>query len=138
MGDPHTTKVSSLTFKKNYGARVHSAIHGLNNNPGTSIRKLCEAVGAPISDLTTVYKETQKLDAERQYDKERKRSHDYALGRSKARMERYRLYDQKKDMEAGYSKDGCLEEVLYIPPTQKKIHMKDHNYQSNKITVLKQ
>ena len=127
----------SLTFKKNYSARVHSAVHGLNNGPGTSIRKLCEAVGSPISKSSKVYRETERMDAEKQYDIERQKSTAYKMGRSKNRKQRYRIYHHKKIEQQGYIKDGCLEDVLYIPPLKQKSHLKDHNYQSNKITVLK-
>lgn len=128
---------SQLTFKRNYHARVHAAVHGINNDPGTSIRKLCSAVGSPIPESSAAYKETERMDAESNYQKKRKASHEYVLTRRKSRLQRYRIYDKKSNIKAGYSKDGCLEDVLYIPPTQQKPHQKDHSYQTNKITVLK-
>ena len=128
---------SQLTFKKNFSARAHVAVHALNNNPGTSIRIMAAAVGSPISKSSSVYKQTERMDADREYDKRYKKSHAYKLRRSKARMQRYQMYDQKKNKQAGYSKDGYLDDILHIPTSSQKSHIKDHNYQTNKITVLK-
>ena len=127
----------SLTFRRNYHARVHSAVHSINNNPGTSIQKLCTAVGSPISKSSTIYKETQRMDAESQYQKDRKKTEKYKLARRSARLHRYKIYDRKKNTAAGYTRDGSLEDVLYIPPTQQKPHLRDHSYQSSQVTVLK-
>ena len=133
---------SQLTFKRNYHSRVHTAIHGINNNPGTSINKLCRAVGAPITKSSAAYKETQRMDARSQYQKQRKDSHQYTLSRRGSRQERFRIYDKKKISQAGYSKDGCLDDVLYVPSTstQKKSYIKDHPYsvnRGNSVKVLK-
>ena len=127
---------SQLTFSYNYHARVHTAVHSMNNNPGTSVRLLCSAVGAPITESSSAYKETQRMDAESEYNKQRKKSHEYKVERKKARTKRYKIYAEKKNPQPGYSKDGALGE-LYIPLTRQKSHLKDHAYQSNRITVLK-
>ena len=36
------------TFSRNYEAHAHSALHSVNNSPGNSLRKLCQAAGCPI------------------------------------------------------------------------------------------
>ena len=122
-----------LTFKRNYHARVNSAIHSMNNGPGTSIIKLCKAVGVGLSSV--VYKKAKRMDKVVAKHQARKKSAAYKLRRRMLRQKNYRLWDEKKEKERpGYIKDGALEEVLYIPPPG--LEMRDHNYQSNKITVL--
>lgn len=105
---------SSLTFKRNYDARVQSAVHSMNNGPGTSITKLCEAVGAPVNPNSAVGTVLRKMDSEVSYQQARKQSARYKESRRRARQHRYRIYDAKKNQDAGYRKDGARDDVL--PP----------------------
>ena len=127
---------NALTFKRNYPARIHSAVHSINNSPGSSIRKLCEASGVTITN-SMVSSEIEKMDKSHIKNRLRKQSEAYKCGRRADRQRRYQIYAKKQNEEAGYSRDGYLEEVLYIPPRHPKPQLKDHNYQTNKITVIK-
>ena len=50
------------TFARNHRGRAHSAIHYINNGPGDSFVKLCQALGCPIpggSKVAQVLKRNQ-------------------------------------------------------------------------------
>ena len=113
---------NSLTFKRNYHGRIHSAVHSMNNHPGTSTRKLCEASGSKITNSKVLY-ESQKMDERRTYIQLRQKSITSKYARRASRQNRFKLYDKKRNDEAGYSKEGYLDDVLYVPAKKLKEHM---------------
>ena len=123
-----------LTFSRNYGARAHSAVHSMNNGVGSSIGILCAAAGCPITTVS-LQETIDRLDAYTKYSQNRERSHEYKLRRRAAKQEKYRQWDSRRDEKhPGYLKDGAVQDVIYIPPPD--LLRRDHNYQSNRITVL--
>lgn len=86
----------SLTFKTNYHARVNSAVHSINNNPGHSIVKLYEEVGAPVSHSSNVVIKLKKID-EVTKQKNRKQTPEYKLARRQTRQLRYKSYHSRKN-----------------------------------------
>ncbi|KAK3596404.1 hypothetical protein CHS0354_019003 [Potamilus streckersoni] len=44
----------NITWTRNFPGRAHSAVHSLNNGPGESILKLCNAIGCSIKSGTRV------------------------------------------------------------------------------------
>ena len=127
---------NALTFSRNYHARVQSAVHSINNGPGTSLIKLCQHAGAPIPTKSPVNAAMKKIDQQVEYNKKRKKSTDYKVARRSLRQQRYRMYDAKKNVEAGYyCKYAAIGDVLY-EPAQLPVHLECHDYMSRKITVL--
>ena len=43
-----TTVAKNVTYRRNFGSRVHTAIHNVNQGPGKSITGLCDTLGCPI------------------------------------------------------------------------------------------
>lgn len=129
----------SLTFKRNYHARVHSAVHSINNNPGHSILKLCEEVGAPVAHNSSVTTKLKQMDKILTKDKLRKQTVAYKLARRHTRQLRYKMYHSKKMEEAGYNKDGVkeslIEPALFIPPRRLPGHLNEHDYMTRSVTV---
>lgn len=115
----------SLTFKSNYAGRVHSAVHSMNNSTGESIALLCSAVGAPISEVSSVNQSLKKMDKLSKYHQQRKMSIKYKESRRRLRQERYRRYDTIRNAE-GYHKDGAIQDVLPVAGTHP--HLCDHDY----------
>lgn len=129
----------SLTFKRNYHARVHSAVHSINNNPGHSIVKLCEEVGAPLGHCSGVVVKLKKIDDSVVKQKMHKQTAEYKLARRRTRQLRYKSYYAKKNEEAGYNKDGIkeslIEPALFIPPARLPTHLNEHDYMTRSVTV---
>lgn len=132
---------SHLTFRRNYEGRVHSAVHSMNNGPGTSTALLCREMGCPVSGKSTVMRNLIKLDATKIYNSKRKRSTGYKLSRRTARMERYKAYDEKQNEDNGYqSGRAALHDVLpalFIPPRHLPGHLNDHNYMTRSVRVTR-
>ena len=130
-----------LNFPRNYSPRVHIAVHGMNMGPGTSTREMCRAVGAPITESSSVDKATKAMDAKKKYHSIRKKTGKYKTDRAEARQKRYSLYDDKANVQEGYNNDNVIAE-LYIPPkrTRNRLpipHVEDHCYQSNQVQVVR-
>lgn len=92
-----------LTFARNYPGRVHACVHSMNNGPGTSITKLCSAIGAPITPNSKVSRTLQRMDLTKDNHKKRKLSAQYRNRRAKFRDKNFLNYDSKQ-AEACYSK----------------------------------
>ena len=60
----------SVTFKRNYAGRVHSAQHSMNNSTGKSTSMLCGKVGAQIPDNSHVGHTLKLMDTEIEYHRE--------------------------------------------------------------------
>lgn len=129
-------KPKQLTFSKNSSMRSHSAVHSMNNGPGSSILILCAATGAPIGGKS-LYEQAGRLDKQKKYHQTRQKSKNYLISRRSRRQENYAKWDLKRDKERpGYIKDAGAEELIYNPPKH-EIKMKmDHNYMSNKSAVI--
>lgn len=106
---------NSLTFRRNYHARVQSAVHSINNGPGTSIALLCQQVGAPIPAKSPVITAMKEMDRGAAYNKLRKKSPQYKESRRAARQDRYRTYDTARNLEEYYIKDGAKQDVYDKP-----------------------
>ena len=82
-----------ILFQRNYHGRVHAAIHSMNNGPGTSLLKLCDAVGASIPPRSTVISSLARADMLTARNRERKQTTAYKTQRASKRRERYELHD---------------------------------------------
>ena len=96
-----------LEFRRNASGRAHAAVHSLNNQPGTSLVKLCEAAGSPISRRSRVVQQLQKTDRVVKSHKRRQGTAKYKSRRAELRNDRYARYDHKQH-EACYKKGGIL------------------------------
>ena len=108
----------------------------MNNGVGSSIGILCAAAGVPITAVSL--KETiKRLDQYTLYSRRKEQSHGYKLRRRASKQDKYTLWDSRRnEQHPGYLKDGAVQDVIYIPPTDPGRTLGDHNYQSNKVTVL--
>ena len=123
-----------LTFAKNYGPRVHNAVHSINNGVGSSIGLLCAAAGCPITAVS-LQETMDRLDEYTEYSRRKEKTLDYKLKRRAAKQDKYMKWDSRRnEQHPGYLKDGAVQDVIYIPPTD--LGNRDHNYQSNQVTVL--
>lgn len=128
-------KPKQLTFARNSEMRTHSAVHSMNNGPGSSIISLCEAVGAPVSG-SSPRKTARKLDAKKEYHQQRKKQYDYTLGRRMAKQSAFKLWDLKaNEIRPGYIKDAGAEELIVYQPPKNKGDL-DHNYMTNTVMAL--
>lgn len=112
----------ALTFKNNFPGRAHSAVHTLNHKPGTSIRLLCEAVGAPITGVG-VYKACHSLDKVSTYNKQRSKTNKAKMERCLARQHQYQIYDDKNSVQYNkldYNPEEIIREMLCR--TKMKVH----------------
>lgn len=91
-----------LTFPRNFPGRVHACVHSMNNGPGTSLSKLCAAVGAPITPHSNVTTALEQMDLTKIRNKETKKGTKYKQHRAQLREEKYKHYDIAK-AEACYS-----------------------------------
>ncbi len=108
-----------ITFARNYHGRVHTAIHSMNNGPGTSLLKLCDAVGAPIPPKSPVVAALARADKQTRMNRKRKQSKSYKLQRSTKRRERYKLHDRREKGVLTYSKGAAALQDLVL---------KEHGY----------
>ena len=99
-----------MEFRRNARGRVHAAVHSMNNQPGTSLLKLCQVVGSPVSRGSKVVRQLKAKDKTVQSDKKRQASQDFKTGRAKRRKQTYTSYDQAKS-EKCYKKGGFLTET---------------------------
>ena len=49
-----TTVAKNVTYLRNFGSRVITALHNVNHGPGKSITGLCKALGCPIISSSQV------------------------------------------------------------------------------------
>ena len=99
-----------LVFRRNASGRVHAAVHSMNNLPGRSLLKLCEAVGSPLSRKSKVTCQLESKDKITKSHKERQKSPRYKQGRAKRRNETYSRYDAVKSAKC-YKTGGFLTEA---------------------------
>ena len=86
-----------ITFSRCFPGRVHAAVHSVNNKSGLSMLKLCHAVGATLpNQLVSTLKKSDKRD---DYIKAYKKSCSYKQKQSQKRLEKYAMYDDKKEMQ---------------------------------------
>ncbi len=79
----------------------------------------------------------RRLDEYTDYSRRKEKTNGYKLKRRSAKQKKYMLwYSRRNDKHPGYLKDGAVEDVIYIPPTNLGRALRDHNYQSNQVTVL--
>ena len=112
----------SITFSRNFPARIHSGIHSINNGLADSIVLKSEAIGSPIvpgSRCALSLKASQnREDYYRNIMKSKKRK----SKRAYLRMKRYSVYDTKaSDDQVHYEKDCNLNNIM-------KNNNIDHNY----------
>mgnify|MGYP005708103559 CR=1 FL=1 len=125
-----------LTFSRNYGPRVHNAVHSINNGVGSSIGILLAAAGCPVTAVS-LQETMDRLDEFTEYSRTKERSLEYKLRRRSAKQKKYMMWDNRRnEQHPGYLKDGAVQDVIYIPPAD--LGNRDHNYQCNQVTVLRQ
>ncbi len=119
---------SHITFARNYAGRVHAAVHSMNNKPGVSLIKLCDAVGASIPPQSPVVDQLQRIDAEVEYHQKRKSSAEYTKNRAELRKKKFQLHDDKKQMMDEYSKHRDIREMLLRSEPLHGTTDADHSY----------
>ncbi len=119
---------SHITFARNYAGRVHAAVHSMNNRPGVSLIKLCNAVGASIPSQSPVVDQLQRIDAEVEYQQKRKSSLEYTKQRAELRKRKYQLHDEKKQMTEEYSKHVDIRDMLLRSEPLHGTTDADHSY----------
>lgn len=121
-----------ITFSRNYHGRVHAAVHSMNNGPGTSLLKLCDAVGAPIPTDSRVVPSLKQLDHAAAKNKQRKKSTAYKIQRATKRSHRYEMYGQKERNVKSYRRAAfALDDLLrkeHSYSEQSTPTEKDHAY----------
>lgn len=116
-----------ITYRRNYSGRVHSAVHSINNGVGTSTIDLCQAAGATIDPNSSVSRALESMDKIKHYQQSYKKTHQHKERRRTLVQENFRMHDEKKEKETGYSRYGALEDVLpnyyYTPAPVPVRHM---------------
>lgn len=116
-----------LTFKRNYDGRIHSAVHSVNNSPGASTVMLAEELAAPYPPKSAAVKALLKIDEERSYHQQLKKSPKAMTARKLRRERNFEICFKRNinnNNEQGYNKAAALLEDL-SPPKQSKT---DHSY----------
>ena len=100
----------SVTLKRNFSGRIHSAAHLTNCGIAESTRSKCAAVGAPLSTGTRVVTQLKQKDRKVCYIRRKMKSPSYKAGRIERRVKRYQQYhEQKAEQVIHYQKglDDC-------------------------------
>ena len=87
----------SMNYTRNFAGRAHSAVHCINHGPGDSINKLCQAVGSPISQGSSVARNLDNDQHKYNYWKEKSKSYTCKEKRADKRRKLYQLHDCKVD-----------------------------------------
>ena len=87
----------NCTFTRNFSGRAHSAIHSVNNGPGDSVRKLCEAVGCPIPPKSKASRGLNAIQTISENKKQREKSLAYKIKRKYRRIKMYALHEKHSE-----------------------------------------
>ena len=96
----------SVTLKRNFSGRIHSAAHLTNCGIAKSTRVKCAAVGAPLTTGTRVVVQLKKKDEKVCYIRKKMMSCEYKAGRIDRRMKRYKEYHEKKSVHPVHYQKG--------------------------------
>lgn len=102
-----TTVAKNVTYRRNYGSRVHTAVHNVNHGPGESIGRFCNALGCPIIPGTNVAKGLKYIQHKNQMHKNYKKSKKYRDSRCRRRHDMFKLYEKHQE-EQNYEKNKLL------------------------------
>ncbi|CAG2191403.1 unnamed protein product [Mytilus edulis] len=123
------TVPSNVTFTRNYKGRVHTAIHNVNNGPGESIVKLCQAAGVPIEPGSRAAHGLKNIQQHNEKHKLYKQSKQYTDQRCSKKHELYKIYDEYQE-EKDYEKNKLL-------PTKRLAAKQPQEYSFAKKTPIK-
>ena len=92
-----STAPRNMTFTKNYDARVHAAVHTVNEGIGESIVSECQDAGASLTPGTCVTRRLLKLQANSNKAKLSKKSPKAKANRYQKRKSLFELHENKKE-----------------------------------------
>lgn len=122
-----TTVAKNVTYRRNYGSRVHTAVHNVNHGPGESINKFCKALGCPIIPGTQVEKGLKYIQHKNKMHKSYKKSKQYKDARCRRRHDMFKLYEKHQE-EQNYEKNMLLpvdgSPSFCLPPNHKSYSKK--------------
>ena len=87
----------NCTFTRNFSGRANSAIHSVNNGPGESVRKLCEAVGCPIPPNSKAARGLNAIQTISENKKRREKTLAYKIKRKYRRIRIYALHEKHNE-----------------------------------------
>lgn len=110
----------ATTYTRNYVARVHTAVHSVNNGVGESITSACAASGAALTPGTRV---TRKLLALQNTDKNSKRYAKSIKAITSRKMKKNRLFTLHRNLKEGEKQKKTYESAMCMP-----LHINEHSY----------
>ena len=116
----------SVTLKRNFKGRIHSAAHLTNCGIGKSTQSKCAAVGAPLQEGTRVVSQLGQKDRHVRYIKRKMKSPKYKSGRIDRRVKRYQQYHEEKAETVLLYQKG-LED-------SQSLELGDHTYVASNLT----
>ena len=96
----------SVTLKRNFSGRIHSATHLTNCGISYSTRAKCTAVGAPLGTGTRVVTQLKKKHERICYMRKKMKSCEYKAGRIERRNKRYQQYHEQKTVQPVHYQKG--------------------------------
>lgn len=110
------------TYRRNYAGRIHSAVHSMNHSIGESTVIIADKLGARFPGRSPAVKALQKMDLDRTYNQQYKKSQSAKSARKYRRELNFRrCYERKME---GYNKAAAIVEDLYQPTASTS----DHRY----------
>lgn len=101
----------SVTLKRNFPGRAHSATHLTNCGIAESTRSKCAAVGAPLLSGTRVFTQLKHKDQRVRYIRSKMKSPSYKAGRIDRRVQRYQKYHEKNAETIIYYQKGLFNDL---------------------------
>ena len=127
----------SCTFTRNFSGRAHSAIHSVNNGPGESVRKLCEAVGCPILPNSKAARGLKAIQIISENKKRREKTLAYIIKRKYRRIRIYALHEKHNETK-NYIQGQLMKKFKMAqknkkqnPTPKQTTSCQDHSYPRN-------
>lgn len=121
------------TYRRNYAGRIHSAVHSMNHSPGESTVIIADKLGARFPGRSPAVKALRKMDQDRIYNQEYKKSEAARTARKHRRETNFRQCYQRK--AEGYNKGAAIVEDLYQPTASTSDHRYNRQKRHRRLTI---
>lgn len=99
----------NITFSRNYSARVHAAVRGMNSGTSEAIVAECAAVGAPLTPGSRVTRQLLKMQENERKAKESKKTDKAKSARIKKKGQLFKLHENKPEKKTNlYIKNDSM------------------------------
>ena len=110
----------NTTFAHNCSGRLYSAIHAVNNGPGVSIMKLCDAAKCPIPKNSRVAYQLLQEQKRAENKKIRENTINFKLKRAKRKAVMYKLHEQTRENNKYVKAQLLRDRVSFLSQRRRK------------------